>query len=349
MEVASNDLHTVAEKLQAAPAPPPAPVAEEDLFGGWGAPAPAASWGTSTGGLEPLSSGDDDGGYHPPVQQFQQQMAVSTSSYDSGDGFVATAPAPAPNNAAPVANQAYGQPHSAAPAAIQAYGQDPLASSAATRDGIENAKRAALAAETKAREADETYRALSQETESLRKVSDAAEAEAMAKQEKASSKKFGKKKLMKEAEEASIEAANKKKHFLEMQAQTSNAQSLAAASRKEADKLRNFAEQAELDFASAESAKDSGPSSNGQAWGIPDPPAQSYPNYGIDQSKASSAFGSNQGYGNSSMPVHMVMQPNVSQASDDSQSFGGAIMGGGSGLSIPTPSAANDYNYNNPF
>ena len=60
IEVASNDLHNVAEKMHTAPAPPPAPIAEDDLFGGWDAPAPATSWGTSTGGLEPASSGEED-------------------------------------------------------------------------------------------------------------------------------------------------------------------------------------------------------------------------------------------------------------------------------------------------
>ena len=336
MEVATNDLYTVTEKLHSAPAPPPAPVAEDDLFGGWGAPAPAsaATWGSSA------PSVDDDEAYQPPAQQFQQQLTVSTAGYESGDGFVASAPAPVA--------------YSAAPIAMQAYGHDPLARSAHSRDDMESAKKAAMAADKKAQEADETFRALAQETESLRKIAEAAEAEATAKNEKAAAKRMGKKKLLKEAEEASIDAAAKKKHFLELQAQTSNAQSLANASRKEAERLRNFAEQVEMDYASAESTKDSGPppsmggSSNTQSWGIPDPSTLSYSSYGIDQSKAASAFGNLQGYGNG-MPAHMTMQPQVSQASDDSLNFGGGVMGGGSGLSIPTPSAADDYTYSNPF
>lgn len=343
IEVATNDLYTVTETLHSAPAPPPAPVVEEDLFGGWGAPAPASgatpTWGSSAQSVE------DDEPYQPPVQQFKQQLAVSTSSYDSGEGFVASVPAPAPYTAAPF---------TAAPIALQAYGQDPLDRSAPTRGGVESAKKAAIDADKKAKEADETYRALAQDTESLRKVAEAAEAEAMAKHEKAAAKRMGKKRLLKEAEEASIEAAEKKKHFLEIQAQTSNAQSLANASRQEAERLRNFAEQTEIEYASAESTKDSAPSqsmggsSNTQSWGIPDPSTQSYSSYGIDQSKAASAFGNVQGYGNG-MPAHMTMQPQVSQASDDSHNFGGGVMGGGNGLSIPTPSAADDYNYSNPF
>lgn len=336
MEVATNDLYTVTETLHSAPAPPPAPVVEEDLFGGWGAPAPASAptWGSSAPSLE------DDEPYQPPVQQFKQQLAVSTSNYDSGDRFTGSAPAPAA--------------YSAPPVAMQAYGQDPIARSAPSREAIESAKKAALDADKKAKEADETYRALAQDTESLRKVAETAEAEAMAKHDKAAAKRMGKKRLLKEAEEASMEAAEKKKNFLELQAQTSNAQALANASRQEAERLRNYAEQAEIDYASAESTKDSAPpqsmdgSSNTQSWGIPDPSTVSYSSYGIDQAKAASAFGNVQGYGNG-MPAHMTMQPQVSQASDDSHNFGGGVMGGGNGLSIPTPSAADDYNYSNPF
>ena len=324
LEVATHDLHEAAEKLQTIPAPLPAPVAEEDLFGGWGAPAPppAASW--SAPAPAPQVAQIDT--YQPPVEQFNQQVTVTASSYDSGDAF----------DSNPVLK-------SPIPSGLHAYGQDPLAGSTATKEGIENARKAALTAQTKARELEETFEALSQETESLRKIAEEAEAEAAAKQEKASAKRLGKKKSMKEAEQAAVEAAGKKKHYLEMQAQTSNARTIAEAGKKEAERLRSLAEQAEIDFASAESTKVT--NGHGHSWEASNPPVQSYPSYGIDQSKAAPAFGSNQGYGNG-VPPHLIMQP---QTSDDSQSFGGAIMGGGSGLSIPTPSGGDDYNYNNPF
>jgi hypothetical protein len=351
MEAASNDIHKVNETIHVAPAPPPPPVVEADLFGDWGAPASASQAGTSTtpawGAPSPVvtaaaSSGPDDNSYEPPTEKFTQQAAISSTSYDSQDnnGFVASAPAPALYNAAP-------------PVAAQSYAQAPPISNAVTRSDIEDAKKALAAAEQNARQAEETYLALSAETESLRKASEAAEADAMAKHDKAAKKRVGKKKVMKDAEDASIDAAGKKKHYLEMQSQTTSAFSVATESKREVDKLRHKVEQLELDFASAESTKDSAQSvpapysaavqTNGQSWGIPDPTPQSHTSYGIDQSKAAPAFGNPQGYGNG-MPA-MMMQ---TQRSDDSFGFGDGIMGGGNGLSIPTPSG-NDYNYNNPF
>ena len=353
MEAASNDIHKVNETVYVAPVPPPAPVAEADLFGDWGAPAPASqagasttpAWGAPAPAVTTALSGGDDSSYEPPTEKFNQQTTISATSYDSQDknGFVANAPAPGLYSAAP-------------PVAMQSYAQAPPISNAVTRSDIEDAKKSLAAAEQNARQAEETYLALASETESLRKAAEAAEADAMAKQDKASKRRVGKKKVMKEAEDASIEAASKKKHFLEMQSQTSSAMSVAAESKREVDKLRHRAEQMELDFASAESTKDTvppafhsaqtpayGAESNGQSWGIPDPAPQSHASYGIDQSKAAPAFGNPQGYGNG-MPA-MMMQ---TQRSDDSFSFGDGIMGGGNGLSIPTPSG-NDYNYNNPF
>lgn len=341
MEAASNDIHKVNETIHVAPAPPAAPVAEADLFGDWGAPASASqaagasttpAWGAPAPVVTAASSGTDDNNYEPPTEKFNQQAAISSTSYDSYDNndFAANAPAPAAtyNAVAPP------------PVAVQTYVQAPPISNAVTRSDIEDAKRALAAAEENSRKSEETYVALATETDSLRKVSDAAEADAMAKHDKAAKRRVGKKKVLKEAEDASIDAASKKKHFLEMQSQTTSAMSVAAECKREVDRLRLRVEQLEVDFASAESTKDSA-QSNGQSWGIP--PAQAQASYGLDQSKAAPAFGNPQGYGNG-MPA-MMMQ---TQRSEDSFGFGDGIMGGGNGLSIPTPSG-NDYNYNNPF
>jgi hypothetical protein len=224
-------------------------------------------------------------------------------------------------------------------------------------------------ADKNAREADETYRAISAETEKLRRIVEQAEIEARAKQDKAGKKRgLGKKKLAKEAEQAAIDAAEKKKHFLELQAQASNAQAHVLESKKEADQLRLRAEQAELDFASAESTRDSEPASvpishyasastphqpYGQTYnpsamqapsngGLPEPAAlsqQSYPNYGIEPAKAAPVFNS-YAYGNGAVPPYQ-------QKLDDSFGFGTGIMGGSGGPDIPSPQA-ND-GYTNPF
>ena len=93
MEAAEHEMHDANEQLDAAPAPPPAPVAEADLFGGWGAPAateapalwsapaqaaetpalwsapaqaaetPAQQWGGPSAVVETVSGDDDNYGY----------------------------------------------------------------------------------------------------------------------------------------------------------------------------------------------------------------------------------------------------------------------------------------------
>jgi hypothetical protein len=239
---------------------------------------------------------------------------------------------------------------------------------------MDSMKQSAVAAEQTARDAEDTYRAISSEAEKLKKVSDVAEADARSKQDKADKKRgMGKKKLAKEAELTAIDAADKKRHYLELQAQASNAQSFAAQSRRDAEKMRLDAEQAELDFVAAESTKDSQPQASqppaaapapdyggamqapaygSNGGGMPDPSQmsqQAYPSYGaapggygIDASNAAPVFNSGPAYGNG-IPAPQQQQ------SDDSFGFGGGmIMGGGQGaISIPTPQA-ND-NYNNPF
>ena len=371
MEAAEHEMHDANEQLDAAPAPPPAPVAEADLFGGWGAPAateasapwsapaqaaetPAQQWGGPSAVVETVSGDDDNYGYggaqasQPPTQQFDEQLRIS-SSYESDDFGVA---APSTYNDAPIAPSI-------------------------SREDIESAKMRALAAGSHTRETEESYRVLAAETEKLRKISEAAEADAAAKHKLASKKRMGKKKLVMEADEASMDAASKKKHFLEMQAQAGNAQALVAESRRETERLRLQAEQTELDFAAAESTKDSQPAppvrhaghppaaaaapaqyssaiqtpsygseANGDPW-MPDPSQlaeQSYPSYGIDQTKAAPAFANMQTYGNGMFAVD-------NQASEDSGGFGGGgIMGGGNGASIPAPQGNDAYaSYNNPF
>lgn len=383
LNAAEQDIHEASSKAYAAPSSPipaPAPVAEADLFGDWGAPAPAseapAQWGAPPPAASapapwsapvveaPSDDEDDDVAYgavpapisygapasEVPTEQFGQQLNIG-SSYDTGS--MASAPAPS---------------YSAAPTMQAASFAPPPIETSSFGNNIDGMKQAAMAKEQSAREADETYRAIAAEAEKLKKVADAAEADARAKQDKADKKRgMGKKKLAKEAETAAIEAAEKKRHFLELQAQASNAHGLAEESRREADKMRNQAEQAELDFAAAESTRDSQPPAADPApvaapapsygagmqapsygaaamEGMPDPSQlsqQTYPSYGFDPSNSGPGFNNAQSFGNG-IPDPQQQPP------DDSFGFdGGMIMGGGQGISIPTPQA--NENYNNPF
>jgi hypothetical protein len=348
MESVTHDLSSVNEKLHTTSAP--APVAEADLFS-WGnshhteeLPNPGNfSWENNAPSVETAFSGSDDH-YLPPIQQFGQQVNIS-SSYDSRDipgGRVEINPVSASHIST----------------------LDPLASDIViTKEEVQRAKTTALAADQNARQLNDTFLALSVETETLRKAAEAAEATHLAKQEKASKKMMGKKKSLKEAEDLAVEAASKRKHYLEMQAQTLNAQKIAEDSRKEAEKVRIRAEQMEIDFASAESTKASnepqtnstmaqtsmnatsqyGERNNEQnSTGQFNPPQQPYVSYGISQSNASPAFDNIQSYGNGGPSMAYP------KSSDDSFTFGGGIMGGGNGIDIPVPNS-NDYNYDNPF
>lgn len=142
----------------------------------------------------------------------------------------------------------------------------------------------------------------------------------------------------KDVDKASQEAGERKKHFMEMQMQASNAQTLAMETKRDAEKLRQRAEQAELDLAAAESAREAQQTSTATTV-----PSEANNNLGYQEPKVENgeSFGYggslSMGYGNGAPPGGYG-------------GFGGGIMGGsgGPGISIPTPQAGAE-SYNNPF
>ena len=131
-------------------------------------------------------------------------------------------------------------------------------------------------------------------------------------------------------EHAKQDAAEKKKQFLDMQTQANNAQALALETRREADRLRQEAEQKEMEFAQAASL------------------AQSQP---TDQPHMPAPVAASNGGGFAAPPQHHK-QPS------DYDGFGGGfgIMGGAAGdggWSIPTPPGSQNGDaaaaYGNPF
>jgi len=332
---------------------PAAPIAEtasyesEDNYG----------FGAAPLGSESSSLAPNNAAQAVPTQQFQEQMNLASSTMGAGEMAGGPVPpvAPAPQMAPtpPVENNMFGN------------GPPPIQSTLSA-DDIEDLKQAARRAEQTSQEAEETYRTLASEVEQLREIADQAEAASKEKLEKASKKKgLGKKKALKEADQAAEEAAEKKKHFLEMQAQASNAQALAMESKRETERLRDQAEQAELDFVASESTKYAQPNQNppapqqeSQGYDQPtqnshmqqaNPPASqnvanpgvmsSYPNVagGMPDPSQLSAYPN---YGNGYNYQHTAPAPaanGVHQKRDSCDfGFGDGIMGGG-GVAIPTP------------
>ena len=296
-----------------------------------------------------------------PPQPFQTGMSVPhVPSYEedgimggpSGSNLV-EAPAPAPKSPS----------------------SPPIHTNVSAQD-VNLLKSQALAAEQAYLESKETLSALNAEADKLREVADEAEADARAKQDKATKQGRGlvggkKKKANKEAEVALAEAAAKRKHFMEMQSQATNAQANVEELQLQATRFLKEFEQAEFNFSSADSGRMSQPVTPSQSYGASASiPSQThvtgFPNYGVDPLTASSAFGTpaDTGFGNGA-PITVYSGSFEKPNPDFSGGFGAGVMGGGSfggGGGIPTPPRAsspptNDsYNqfdstnsYDNPF
>ena len=165
-----------------------------------------------------------------------------------------------------------------------------------------------------------------------------------------------------------LDAKKKKEQFLAAQANANDTQAIAMQTKQEAEKLRSEAEEAEMRAAAAASMQHSHPTNGhpSQAKSAPSdnshsyaqPPAQSYNSQPPGQAYNSQPHAHSY---NSQPPVISIGGGNF-----EGQSYGGmngaynpAVMGGGGGNSIPTPS--NDpYNsihspsgdgdpYDNPF
>ena len=143
--------------------------------------------------------------------------------------------------------------------------------------------------------------------------------------------------LQKEGEKLAQDAKTKKEAFLQAKAQVNDANALAEATRKEAENLRKEVEDAEMEAATAASMAESA-----KVAAAP-PPAPAYPtnnggyhmpsSYGTNPGPSS--YGTNPGPGTFGAMGGGAMNYNPSVMSSDS------------GLSIPTPSGADDYD--NPF
>lgn len=133
---------------------------------------------------------------------------------------------------------------------------------------------------------------------------------------------------------------------MEMQAQASNAQTLAMESKREAESLRQKAEQAELDFAAEESAREAearqAPAPNGAGFGIAPQSTEvgGDPSYGYPPAGGLSLSGA--------PPLGGFGGPPMEGGGFDG--FSGGIMGGSGGNASSLPSPTETANlYANPF
>lgn len=144
--------------------------------------------------------------------------------------------------------------------------------------------------------------------------------------------------LQKEVQKLALDARDKKEALLQVQSQVKDAESLAEATKQEAERLNKEAEDAQMAAASAASVQDRSPppAANGYANKAVAPPS-----YGMGP------------------PVHATGLPSYEIASKPPTpggGFGGPpiggfdahVMGSGVGISIPTPSEPEDP-YVNPF
>jgi septal ring factor EnvC (AmiA/AmiB activator) len=183
--------------------------------------------------------------------------------------------------------------------------------------------------------------------------------------------------LQKEAESAAFDAEAIKKRFLAVQGQANEAQHVAMETKREADKLRDKAEKAELDMAAAASMRDQqrkereeqekaqapapapAPTSNGYpgqmsyGYGQPPAPQQRYEGYGsppsmgdpsqsYDQPMAPPSMGDpSQSYGQSMAPPSSYQYNSMAPPAPVGGYGGGfaaGVMGGGGGGGFDLPS-----------
>jgi len=249
-------------------------------------------------------------------------------------------------------------------------------------------KKAELAAET-ARDAEAAHQKLLNEADELRADADKAEATARSLKAAAAEKKKGrfgmgggdKKKLSREYDRAVEDAQDIRKRFLEVQGQARDAGTVATQTRREAEKLREAAEKAELEMVAAASMRDqekkqdidrqSVQSSNGyqnqghasgtfvygqstQTFGQP---AGLYGQPSTGYGQPTQGYGPPlQGYG---PPLQGYGQPPAPQygqipAPSMDNGFAAGVMGGGGdrGFDLPSPQALSSTgvpDYSNPF
>ncbi|CAB9509662.1 Epidermal growth factor receptor substrate 15 [Seminavis robusta] len=254
-----------------------------------------------------------------PISPHNRQSSISSQI-----SFEVMGGGPGPENQ-------FGQPPPPGNTADDDDSSDGFIQPAPSMDEINELKSRAKEAEDLARDSEDTLRAMMDEADRLRRAADKAEVEARQKAAEASEKKSGmlgggkKKKSMKEASQAKTDAEAKKKKFLAAQSAANDAQAVAMETKREAEKVRKMAEQAELDAAAAASmqqkqpppektpapqqapkqaAANGGYPQQGQGYGYGGPPQ----NFGQQPPPAPQAYGQQQppppqGYGQQQPPT----------------------------------------------
>lgn len=309
-----------------------------------------------------------------PEQSFGQPIPVPEPSYSQ-------APAPPPGPSV-VPSPDIPRPHAARNASAVSVGFDqdmimgaggsvtgppvPAPAPAAVTNGlptmgqVNELKSKAREAQDVAQDAEESRRALSAQLDELRRVADEAEDQARKhatgkdtdKKKRGRFSRGGSKKTdAKEAARLATEAKSKKDQCLAVQAQVKDADILAQQTKQEADRLRQEAEEAEMRIASAASMQQQAPApaSNGHA-------EKSFASAGFGAPPPSAGMG--QAPPNTMAPMMGQAPPAMGQAqpyyamapAPYSGAFDNGVMGGGNGVSIPTPAAQDSQDpWGNPF
>jgi hypothetical protein len=227
---------------------------------------------------------------------------------------------------------------------------------------VEEMKRKADRAAEAARDAEAASSRLAAEADELRTDADKADANSRTLRAKADEQKKGrfgggkKKNMLREADRAAEDAAELKKRFMAVQTQAHDAAILAAETRREAERLKNEAEKAEIEMASAaslrEQEKKPAPSNNGYSM----PP---HSDYDADPYRgAPPAYGqappSNHGYyGGGGYPNTGYGPPMNGGGYGGGGYAEGVMSGGGHALDLPSPQnfqqAPPADGYTNPF
>jgi hypothetical protein len=202
---------------------------------------------------------------------------------------------------------------------------------------VEDLKRSAERAAETARDAEAAYRRLASEADELRTDSDKAEATARSLRAAAEEKKKGrfgntkKKNMERDAERAAQDAIEIRKRFIAVQSQALDAETVAAQTRREADRLKDEAEKAEIDMASAASLRDQSSSSRAAPAPVPSVPSNGYggPEYGGGGYSKGPDPSADYGYG-------QIPPPDQAYGRGRGYGYGQPVNGGGGGEYAPS-------------
>jgi hypothetical protein len=206
---------------------------------------------------------------------------------------------------------------------------------------VEEMKRKAERAAETARDAEAAARKLANEADELRTDADKAEANARTLRAAADEKKQGrfgsgkKKNMLRDADRAAEDAAEIKKRFMAVQTQAHDAATLATKTRREADRLKDDAERAEMEMASAASLREQQKKAPEASPMVPMAPNNGYQQY------SNYSYGG-QGYGQPTEPNY---------GSTYGGNYNGVMGTGNPSYDLPSPAnfPGGAQGYNNPF